>query len=169
MVDFDLEQLQSLEKDVLIGMVLGLQTRLRDTQKKLVDRNSALKESSGNASKEKAVAWTPEKIAERAQEVREICGKEIKKQMKWQPPCKKGTTKWSYTGVVPTQDVFRKVMCEDTNANFWKMKKISTYDFAEPFGHIHTSVSTIPVALGYRFKTDVVSVDTTICQSQERM
>ena len=100
-VNFDLEQLQSFEKEVLVGMALGLQTRLRDTQQKLVDTNSALKESSGIAPKD--VAWTPEKVAERAQKVRDICSKEIKKQMKWQPSCKKGSTKWSYTGVVRTK------------------------------------------------------------------
>jgi hypothetical protein len=149
-------------------MVPALQTRLRDTQR-LIDTNSALKESSGNASKDQTVPWTPEKIAERAQKVREICGKEIKKEMKWQPSCKRGTTKWSYTGVVPTQDVFREVIHEDKNVKLGKMKKISTHDFAEIFGYIQAFVSTIFIAPEHWVKADVVSVDIMIYQSQERM
>lgn len=85
--------------------------------------------------------WTPVKISERAQKIRDICAKEIKKQMKWQPSCKSGTTKWSYTEVVPNQEVFRAVMREENNAKSWKLRKISTGEFAELFGHIEASVS----------------------------
>lgn len=38
-----------------------------------------------------------------------MCAAEIKKQMKWQPSCKKASTKWRHTGIVPHKDVFYKL------------------------------------------------------------
>ena len=134
------EELETVDKDMLIGMVLAFQDRLRNAQKQPVDKDSALKEISANASKTQADVWTPQKIAERAHKMKEICRKEIKKQMKWQPSCKTGTTKWSYTGIVPTYEVFREMINEQPFARPWKLSKISTRQFEEQFGSIQASV-----------------------------
>jgi hypothetical protein len=59
-----------------------------------------LQESTGNRQLPQAGAaeWTPERIGEKARQMRELCTNGVKRQMKWQPSCKKGSTKWSYEG-----------------------------------------------------------------------
>ncbi|KAK5693015.1 hypothetical protein LTR97_010491 [Elasticomyces elasticus] len=44
--------------------------------------------------------------------------------MKWQPSCKQGTTKWSYNGLVPHEDVFYKLFRFEKPKKTWKVKKI---------------------------------------------
>lgn len=74
-------------------------------------------------------AESPEKIAERACKIQDICHKEIEKQMKWQPSCKQGSTKRSYQCVVPSTEMFNKVFGVGEGAKAWKQKKISTPEF----------------------------------------
>ena len=70
------DRLETTTNEELIEVIKTLQQALRESQ--------ALAETSGNASKQSSVeTWPPEKIAERAEKVRELCHKEIKKQMKW--------------------------------------------------------------------------------------
>jgi len=114
-------ELRSLSKEELISHIITLQ--------------SCVKKSPG-ATQE----WTAEKVAERAEKLRSICANEIKKQMKWQPSCKKGNTKWSYTGVVPTQQVFYKLFGFPMDSKPWKQRKIPRAEFVRAVGHIGASV-----------------------------
>lgn len=61
--------------------------------------------------------------------------------MKWQPSCKKGNTKWSYTGIVPHEDVFYKLFEFEKPKKPWKQKKIDMVDFENSIGDISASVS----------------------------
>lgn len=72
-----------------------------------------------------------------------MCAAEIKKQMKWQPSCKTGTTKWSYTGIVPHEDVFYKLFGFEKPKKAWKQKKIDMADFEGKIGYISNSVSSV--------------------------
>ena len=136
------EELREQSPDVLVRMILSLRSRLQMMEVTL-NATRALKEASNNIDQ----SWTPEKIAERAKKLQELCAKEIKKQMKWQPSCKQGTTKWSYTGIVPNPEVFREMMGEEKKAKAWKMKKLPIQEFRELFGHITASVSACMVKL----------------------
>ena len=126
----DEEMLQQMSKEELVETVRSLQT--------------ALLEAKANSSNQKDLPealWTPEKVKERATKAKDIARKEIKKQMKWQPSCKQGLTKWSYTGVVPHEDVFKKMFAVGAKDKPWKQKKISRGEFIELFGDIEASVS----------------------------
>jgi len=61
--------------------------------------------------------------------------------MKWQPSCKKGNTKWSYTGIVPHEDVFYKLFGFEKPKKPWKQKAIDMADFQQHIGSITASVS----------------------------
>ncbi|CAK4031438.1 Hypothetical predicted protein [Lecanosticta acicola] len=130
------DELESMTNQELIEIVIILQKALHELQEK---NTKALAESSGNAAKAAADIWTPEKVAERAAKARDICRKEIKKQMKWQPSCKRGSTKWSYQGIVPNVEVFNKMFNIDEKAKAFKLKKIPRDDFGGMFGYISAS------------------------------
>jgi len=102
-------------------------------------QNSA-PQSNGSTTVASSDVWTEEKIAERAVRTRNICITEIKKQMKWQPSCKTGKTKWSYTGMVPHEDVSYKLFRFEQPKKAWKVKKIPMGDFYQIFGSIDASV-----------------------------
>ena len=72
--------------------------------------------------------------------MRELCGKEIKKRMKWQPSRKRGSTKWSYKGLVPNKDVFEKAFNIEAGSKPFKLKKLPLDDFVGIFGYISASV-----------------------------
>ncbi|KAH0349048.1 hypothetical protein KCU83_g5621, partial [Aureobasidium melanogenum] len=61
---------------------------------------------------------------------------ETKKQMKWQPSCKKGSTKWSCTGIMPHEDVFYKLFELEKPKKPRKQKKIDMNDFENSIDHI---------------------------------
>lgn len=124
-----------MSKQDLIDLVQGLQEAAVQHTHFLL----ALAETSGNRAGK--TVETPEKIAERANKIRDICHKEIEKQMKWQPSCKTSSTKWSSQCVVPSTEVFSKVFGVEEGAKPWKQKKISTSEFQQLFGHISKSVS----------------------------
>lgn len=104
---------------------------------------AASKDAGTAVPKQSASIWTAEKVTEKSKTVRALVHKEIKKQMKWQPSCKTGSTRWSYKGVVPCQEVFDEVFGNEKGAKKqWKMKKFSKSEFVGIFGHIEASVST---------------------------
>ncbi|TKA70635.1 hypothetical protein B0A55_05749 [Friedmanniomyces simplex] len=82
----------------------------------------SLQEHASQPDSSGAEAWSDEKITERAAKTRDVCRAEIKKQMKWQPSCKAGTTKWSYTGLAPHEDVFYKLFQFEKPKKPWKVR-----------------------------------------------
>lgn len=63
-----------------------------------------------------------------------------------QPTCKKGTTKWSYTGVVPRHDVFYTLFGFEepkTKSKMRKQKKLEMRDFEKAIGCISVSVRPV--------------------------
>lgn len=58
-----------------------------------------------------------------------------------QPSCKSGTTRWSYSGVSPSPEVFFKMLNLPSGGKPWKQKKISREDFSDAVGDIDASVS----------------------------
>jgi hypothetical protein len=71
--------------------------------------------------------------------MRDLCAKGIKKQMKWQPSCKQGRTKWSYEGVAPNREVFCSMFSFETAGKPFKQKKITVSEFGKLFGDISAS------------------------------
>ncbi|THW77004.1 hypothetical protein D6D19_02633 [Aureobasidium pullulans] len=120
-----LESLLALPHDELAKYAYDLQTQL-----------STLQQSGGSGGE----VWSDDKVAERAKKTRDVCAAEIKKQMKWQPSCKTGTTKWSYTGIVPHEDVFYKLFGFEKPKKAWKQKKIDMADFEGKIGYISNSI-----------------------------
>lgn len=123
-----LESLLALSHDDLAKYALDLQNQL-----------SAVPQGGSSASS--GEIWTEDKIAERARKTRDVCSTEIRKQMKWQPSCKKGSTKWSYTGIVPHEDVFYKLFRLEKPKKPWKQKAIDMNDFNQAIGAITSTVS----------------------------
>ncbi|KAH0362297.1 hypothetical protein KCU65_g8101, partial [Aureobasidium melanogenum] len=79
---------------------------------------SALQQSGSGANS--GEFWSEEKIAERVKKTRD-----------------KGSTKWSYTGIVPHEDVFYKLFGFEKP---WKQKKIDMADFENSIDHISASL-----------------------------
>jgi hypothetical protein len=123
-----LESLLALSHDELAKHALDLQNQL-----------SAVPQGGSSASA--GEVWTEDKIAERARKTRDVCSTEIRKQMKWQPSCKKGSTKWSYSGMVPHEDVFYKLFRLEKPKKPWKQKAIDMSDFNQSIGAITSTVS----------------------------
>ncbi|KAK0257554.1 hypothetical protein LTS09_007601 [Friedmanniomyces endolithicus] len=119
-----LESLLAMPHEELAAHALSLQ-------------NQASQRTNGNGAE---AAWTDEKITERAKKTRDICKAGIERQLKWQPSCKAGTTKWSYTGLVPHEDVFYKLFQFEKPKKPWKVKKISQSDLYEILGGVSASV-----------------------------
>ncbi|KAG6988890.1 hypothetical protein G7Y79_00068g095890 [Physcia stellaris] len=142
-------ELAGLSTDELVGRVLELQETLKETQAQLKiekDKAKSLQKSAtqktltptaGNAKPEE---WSAEKIADRANKLADQAAKAIKKQMKWQPSCKRGTTKWSHAGVAPNPQVFFKMLNLPSDGKAWKQKKISLQDFESAVGDIEASI-----------------------------
>ncbi|GAA6059232.1 hypothetical protein JCM10212_006625 [Sporobolomyces blumeae] len=79
-----------------------------------------------------AKVWTPDEIEEKAEQIKTLAVKEIKKQMKWR------------TGIVPCVEVLKQAfnLPEPKNkreAN-WKQKKLSLDDFRGAVGSFSTNV-----------------------------
>ncbi|KAF1812947.1 hypothetical protein P152DRAFT_331654 [Eremomyces bilateralis CBS 781.70] len=81
-----------------------------------------------------------EELEAKAVQLIDICRREIKKQMKWQPSCKRGTTKWSYQGMVPNEDVFYRMVRIEKGNKGWKKKQMPMADFRRRFGHVEASI-----------------------------
>ncbi|BGP19346.1 hypothetical protein JCM10213_006852 [Rhodosporidiobolus nylandii] len=76
--------------------------------------------------------WSEEKIQQKAAQVASVAHKAIKSAMKWQPSCKQGSTKWSYTGVVPCHAVFYKLFdfpIPTKKKDMFKVKKLTREQF----------------------------------------
>ncbi|THY79533.1 hypothetical protein D6C94_00417 [Aureobasidium pullulans] len=80
---------------------------------------STLQQSGGSGGE----VWSDDKVAERAKKTRDT-----------------GTTKWSYTGIVPHEDVFYKLFGFEKPKKAWKQKKIDMADFEEKIGYISNSI-----------------------------
>jgi hypothetical protein len=122
-------ELSALSHEELVQTAMVLQKALAASQI-----------SAAAVPKQSASIWTPEKVSEKAKTVRLLVNKEVKKQMKWQPSCKTGGTRWSYKGIVPCQEVFDKIFGNEGGKKAWKMKKFSRAEFEGMFGHITASV-----------------------------
>ncbi|GAA6004839.1 uncharacterized protein JCM10292_002535 [Rhodotorula paludigena] len=105
-------------------------------------KKAPLAAASGNAQAQQP-EWTDEQVKAKAKQVADLALKGIKSSMKWQPTCKKGTTKWSYTGVVPRHDVFYTLFGFEepkTKSKMWKQKKLEMRDFEKAIGCISVSI-----------------------------
>ncbi|KAI4841821.1 hypothetical protein E4T44_07666 [Aureobasidium sp. EXF-8845] len=122
-----LESLLALSHDDLAKYALDLQ-----------NQPSAVPQGGSSASP--GEVWTEDKIAERARKTRDVCSTEIRKQMKWQPSCKKGSAKWSFTGIVPHEDVFYKLFRLEKPKKPWKQKAIDMSDFNQAIGAITSTI-----------------------------
>lgn len=151
-------ELEKLSHEDLVAYVISLQDVVQKTIVALgteQEKSKALQEKSktllNDASKRSALTnstinvaaaqtLSPFQVAERADELASMCAKGIKKQMKWQPSCKNGTTRWSFSGVSPSPEVFFKMLRLPSGGKPWKMKKITREDFESAVGDIDVSV-----------------------------
>lgn len=129
-----------MDHEMLVDAAIQLRNDLVAANTKIQEleklNGNALQAISGN--RQFDAAFTPERVAEKAKQMRELCVKGVKKQMKWQPSCKNGTTKWSFEGIVPNQDVFY-AMFGFSDVKPFKLKKVATLDFEKLFGCISAS------------------------------
>ncbi|GAA5883160.1 hypothetical protein JCM16303_006119 [Sporobolomyces ruberrimus] len=87
--------------------------------------------------------WSDEKVATKVQQIKQMANKDIAKQLKWQPSCKTGTTKWSYTGMVPNDRVFFALFdlpVPRLKKEHWKVKKLPMKDFEDCIGRVRNSM-----------------------------
>ncbi|KAE8215849.1 hypothetical protein CF327_g969 [Tilletia walkeri] len=87
-----------------------------------------------------APTWTPAKIVEVATRVRKNTHDAIVKQMKWQPTCRKGTTKWSISVLASAPEVMKAALGLPANEKEFKLKKLTMDEFERAFGTIHVSI-----------------------------
>ena len=83
--------------------------------------------------------WTEKQVKETAAKLAVIAHKEIKKQMKWQPSCKRGSSKWSYTATVPDPAVLFALFNLEAGGKQWKQKKLALAEFQDALGYIRVS------------------------------
>ncbi|MCJ1264624.1 hypothetical protein MMC22_004498 [Lobaria immixta] len=144
-------ELEKLSHEDLVAYVISLQDVVQKTIAALGTEQEKSKTLLNDASKRSALAnstnnvaaaqtLSPFQVAERADKLASMCARGIKKQMKWQPSCKNGTTRWSFSGVSPSTEVFFKMLRLPSGGKPWKMKKISREDFESAVGDINASV-----------------------------
>ena len=81
----------------------------------------------------------------------------IRKQMKWQPSCRRGSSRWSYESVVPHEDVFFAAFeLEKGDKKAWKQKKMSLKEFQDVVGELSANVGGILhlVSIGYTLSVE---------------
>ncbi|GAA5912373.1 hypothetical protein JCM6882_002574 [Rhodosporidiobolus microsporus] len=81
--------------------------------------------------------WDEDKVKQKARQVADVAHKAIKSSMKWQPSCKTSSTKWSYTGVVPSLAVFYALFhlpVPTKKKDLFKVKKLSHEQFDAAIG-----------------------------------
>ena len=98
--------------------------------------------------------WTDDKIKDTAYKLRITVAKDIKKQMKWQPSCRTGTTKWSYSSAVAHEDVFYRAFRIEKGGEKWKQKKVPMRDFEGVVGSISASVRSSDIYAGIGMLTE---------------
>ena len=86
-----------------------------------------------------ASVWTDKQVKETAAKLAVIAHKEIKKQMKWQPSCKRGSSKWSYTATVPDPAILFALFNLEAGGKKWKQKKLTLNEFQNALGDIEAS------------------------------
>ncbi|KAJ9605823.1 hypothetical protein H2200_009672 [Cladophialophora chaetospira] len=121
-----------------VAMELNLALTAARQQLKELQSKTPLQETNGNRQKPQST-WTPEQVSEKARQMRELAVKGIQRQMKWQPSCKKGSTKWSFEAVAPNKDVFLSMLDLDPSSKPFKLKKVSIGEFQTMFGAISAS------------------------------
>ncbi|ODN99231.1 hypothetical protein I350_07390 [Cryptococcus amylolentus CBS 6273] len=90
-----------------------------------------------------AAGWSDEKIKAAAERTRDICSAGIRKQMKWQPSCKKGSAKWAYEGSVAHPDVFYTAFAlekPEGKKKAWKLKTLTVSELENFTGPIEASI-----------------------------
>ncbi|CAD6918181.1 unnamed protein product [Tilletia controversa] len=96
--------------------------------------------TSASASSSAGPAWTPTKIADTAARIRDNTSAAIEKQMKWQPTCREGRTKWKISVLVPMPQVFKAIFnFPDTQKEF-KQKKLTKQEFEAIFGSLQSKM-----------------------------
>ncbi|KAK5945365.1 hypothetical protein PMZ80_002570 [Knufia obscura] len=127
------EEVKKLDRSVLEELFLESQERAQSTALTPLSATSSKVNSS-------ASSWTEDKIKDSARKLRTTIAREIKKQMKWQPSCKTGMTKWSYSSAVAHEDVFYKAFRIEKGGKKWKQKKVPMREFEACFGIVTASV-----------------------------
>ncbi|GJN87455.1 hypothetical protein Rhopal_000404-T1 [Rhodotorula paludigena] len=139
LLDMDEVDLATLSPAELVHAVTQLKETLSETMAALdkeKKKKAPLATASGNAQAQQP-EWTDEQVKAKAKQVADLALKGIK------PTCKKGTTKWSYTGVVPRHDVFYTLFGfgePKTKSKMWKQKKLEMDDFEKAIGCISVSI-----------------------------
>ncbi|GAA6036883.1 hypothetical protein JCM8097_006332 [Rhodosporidiobolus ruineniae] len=121
--------------DELVAHVETLQQAYRGLAKDLADEKKKAPVAAGVT--DAAENWSDEKVAEQAKKIKQAAFKAIKSAMKWQPSCKKGSTRWSYEGVVPSHAVFYKLFnfpVPTKKKDMWKQKKLTMEQMEDSIG-----------------------------------
>ncbi|KAK4543160.1 hypothetical protein LTR36_005938 [Oleoguttula mirabilis] len=100
-------ELEDLDKDVLIAKVLDLQQQL-DGAVKQVSTTTAMSDS---------------QVTQKVEQARKLMIKGIESQMRWKASCKTGVAKFSYSGAVPSTRVFNELMGQPADSK----KKMFTF------------------------------------------
>ncbi|MCJ1446706.1 MAG: hypothetical protein MMC23_007212 [Stictis urceolatum] len=133
------------------------------SKENLIEHYRVLQQAYKGLAKDHAVgnstpaALSPEDLEKKVAAQSSAVHKGTKKQMKWQPSCKMGRTKWSYTGICPNKEVFLSLFNRKDEKKACKRKKISISDF-------ETAIGSITASVGY---LNITGTDVTLGWNQE--
>lgn len=101
-------------------MIQDLGTRLAAVTKKAKTVTVQASQPAGS----KTESLTEEQVNDKAAKLGVVANKEIKKQMKLVPSCKRGSAKRSYTGTVPNETVFMRMfrLSRNSKGKKWRRK-----------------------------------------------
>lgn len=140
------QDVTSMSHDTLVEHAVDLEARLSEANakiRKLEDQlNKQSKTTNAPANNSSESTLTKEQVREKADKLADVARREIKKQMKWVPSCKRGTAKWSYTASVPNESVLYRIfrLTADPKGKKWKQKKLPVVDFERGVGSIEASI-----------------------------
>ena len=133
--------------DELVQHALTLESRLSEATLKIRDLEAQLaKRMKASNTVESTIpdsnVLTDAQVQEKASKLTDIAQREIKKQMKWVPSCKRGSAKWSYTATVPSEAIFHAMfnLNADHKGKKWKQKKLPGADLGKAIGDIEAKI-----------------------------
>ena len=135
-----------MSHDALVQHALALESRLSDATQRIRDLEAQLgkrqKVADNTETGPSDTALTDAQIKENPTKLTDVAQREIKKQMKWVPSCKRGTAKWSYTASVPEESVLYAMLNLTVNPKNkkWKQKKLPVRDFERAVGNIEARI-----------------------------
>ncbi|KAK3374767.1 hypothetical protein B0H63DRAFT_526064 [Podospora didyma] len=129
-----LEQLLDMDHQDLAEYAFGIQGALAAAQL------PALEEDTIIVAAPRPPVMSAREIRDKAVELRSRIHRGVKKLMKWQNSCKLGTSRWSFSTGVASEEVVLRAFRLEKEKKLWKQKKLTRAEFEACVGEIEKSI-----------------------------